>query len=77
MWRSGFVGTLTHCAAVMARAEDTSGIGIDAESDLSLPADILPTLPARPSSPRSSGSPRAIRPGTGCCSAPRIPMLKT
>lgn len=45
VWPSGFVGTLTHCdgycAAAVARAEDTGGVGIDAEPDLSLPVDIL------------------------------------
>ena len=44
-WPSGFVGSITHCpgfcAAVAARASDISGLGLDAETADTLPAELL------------------------------------
>lgn len=45
VWPDGFVGSITHCAgyraAAVARDEDVFTIGIDAEPDEALPADVL------------------------------------
>jgi 4'-phosphopantetheinyl transferase EntD len=50
-WPAGVVGSLTHCdgyrAAVVARAEELTSLGIDAEPHAALPEGVLP-LVARP-----------------------------
>ncbi|MEU5717058.1 4'-phosphopantetheinyl transferase superfamily protein [Streptomyces sp. NPDC020403] len=44
LWPEGFVGSMTHCegyrAAVLARASDVRGLGIDAEPNEPLPAGV-------------------------------------
>jgi 4'-phosphopantetheinyl transferase EntD len=44
-WPEGVVGSLTHCtgyrAAAVARADDCSGVGIDAEPHAALPGEVL------------------------------------
>lgn len=51
-WPPGIVGSMTHCAgyraAVLARAEDFRGLGVDAEPNAPLPPDVLDvvSLPA-------------------------------
>jgi len=44
VWPKGYVGSISHsdrlCAAVASRADRYAGLGIDTESDASLPADL-------------------------------------
>lgn len=51
LWPAGVVGALTHCdgyrAAAVARADDVTSLGIDAEPNLVLPDGVLKTI-ARP-----------------------------
>ncbi|WP_326701328.1 4'-phosphopantetheinyl transferase superfamily protein [Streptomyces sp. NBC_01754] len=48
LWPGGTVGSMTHCdgyrAAVLARASDVRGLGIDAEPDATLPPDVWPVV---------------------------------
>ncbi|MFJ2226625.1 4'-phosphopantetheinyl transferase family protein [Streptomyces halstedii] len=48
LWPEGTVGSMTHCdgyrAAVLARASDIRGLGIDAEPDETLPPDVWPAV---------------------------------
>ncbi len=44
-WPAGFVGTITHthgfCAAAVARSKDHVSLGVDAEPDAPLPAEVV------------------------------------
>lgn len=48
LWPAGVVGSITHCdsyrACALARAQDARSLGIDAEVDAPLPADILEAI---------------------------------
>ncbi|MGK5630396.1 4'-phosphopantetheinyl transferase family protein [Streptomyces sp. URMC 123] len=47
-WPAGVVGSMTHCdgyrAAALARADEVTAVGIDAEPDLPLPDGVLETI---------------------------------
>ena len=48
IWPAGLVGSITHCAglclAVVGKSQDYQGLGLDAEPDLPLAADLWPTI---------------------------------
>lgn len=48
IWPSGLVGTITHCAglclAVVGKSSDFRGLGLDAEPDMPLAADLWSTI---------------------------------
>ncbi|MFD3738477.1 MULTISPECIES: 4'-phosphopantetheinyl transferase [unclassified Streptomyces] len=64
-WPEGIVGSMTHCdgyrAAAVARAEDTLGLGIDAEPNAPLPDGVLEAI-ALPREHESIASLAALRP---------------
>ncbi|QKW09795.1 4'-phosphopantetheinyl transferase superfamily protein [Streptomyces sp. NA04227] len=64
-WPSGVVGSMTHCAgfraAAVARAEDVTSLGIDAEPNLPLPEGVLEVV-TRPAEARQLARLAELRP---------------